>query len=334
MATLDDSYQDTIQYLEALLRETVGLWDPGWVSFNWRGYTFDHVQRVRGLALTLAERESADKLVVELAALLHDITKPFDGDYVVDQSGARIVDARGYWQNEIREPVRRNVVTDLYERLGLRGTLHNESGAIVARALLVARGAASEICERVATTIRDHLKPRADAPIESLCLYDADCIDANIGLPAFVRNIYINLHFYDRRRAPESPSLDQVLAEGPLRFVQPYVEDNLTRWARGKRADFVPRLFTASARGLSETRLDRLDASFADLAREVHADYDHNASHGRLSILMHYIARRHGDPSIADETASLAAAWQQHDGVTPEARALLARIQREMAGVE
>jgi len=324
--------QDTIQYIDNLLLETVALWDPGWVSFNWRGYTYDHVQRVRSLALTLCERESGDAVVVELAALLHDITKPFDGDYFVDENGKRIVDERGYWQSEVRRPQRSNIVTEMYGALGLRGMLHNESGAIVAQRLLAERGIAPDVCERVATTIRDHLKPDADAPIESQCLYDADCIDANIGLPAFVRNIYINLHFHDIRKAPDAPTLDQKLNTGPLGFVRPYVEDNLTRWAKGKRADFIPRLFTESARALSMQRLDRLDASFADLAQEVNDDYPYHAQHGRLSILMHYIAQRHGDPSIATETDRLADRWQAQDGVSSEARDLLSRIQKEMAG--
>ena len=42
---------------------------------------------------------------------------------------------------------------------------------------------------------------------------DADTIDANVGLPAFVRNIYINLHFYDQRKAPEAPPIAQVLQD-------------------------------------------------------------------------------------------------------------------------
>ena len=47
----------------------------------------------------------------------------------------------------------------------------------------------AELVSRVALTIRQHLRPPEDAPLESGCLYDADTIDANIGLPAFVRLI-------------------------------------------------------------------------------------------------------------------------------------------------
>lgn len=37
------------------------------------GHGFDHVERVRQLALKLAEREGGDRQVIELAALLHDV---------------------------------------------------------------------------------------------------------------------------------------------------------------------------------------------------------------------------------------------------------------------
>ena len=185
--------------LDTLVKETFALWDPGWVTFNWRNYTYDHTQRVRGLAMNLCTQEGGNQLVVELSALLHDITKPYDGEYVVDNEGKRVVDADGYWRNVMRPPQRQNEVTELYDSLQLANKLHNDSGADIAYALLCRRGLDQPLCARVAQTIRDHLRPAEDAPIESRCLYDADTIDANIGLPAFVRNIYINLHFYETR---------------------------------------------------------------------------------------------------------------------------------------
>ena len=41
-------YSETIACLDELVKETYALWEPGWVTFNWRGYTYDHVRRVRG----------------------------------------------------------------------------------------------------------------------------------------------------------------------------------------------------------------------------------------------------------------------------------------------
>lgn len=322
-------YHTLVRSLDELLRETFLLWDPGWVTFNWRGYTYDHTQRVRGLAVTLCCCEGGDETVTELAALLHDISKPYDGAYIVDVEGKRIVDERGYWKNEPRLPVRSNAVTRLYDELGLAGKLHNESGAILATHVLRARGVDDTTCERVARTIRDHLRPPEGRTLESACLYDADTIDANIGLPAFVRNIYINLHFHDARKRPETPPLDALLRDHPMGFLEPYVLDNLPRWVGGKRRDFVPRLLTGSARALSMARLERLERVFADLAQEVR-DQDNGQS--RLDVVRHFVQHRE-DPSISAEAESLANRLSR-EGAPSDGRRLVEQIQRELAGLE
>ena len=100
-------YERLLDALDQLLIETFGLWDPGWVTFNWRAYTYDHTQRVTGLAVTLCEREGGDCQVTRLAALLHDITKPYDGEYVVGPDGKRLLDERGFWYNQVQETYRR-----------------------------------------------------------------------------------------------------------------------------------------------------------------------------------------------------------------------------------
>jgi putative nucleotidyltransferase with HDIG domain len=321
-------FGELLNDLETLVRETNGLWDEGWVTFNWRNYTFDHVQRVRRLALTLCRREGGDPVVTELAALLHDITKPYDGEYLLDAQGKRAVDARGLWMNVSRPPARHNHVTELYDQLGLTGQLHNESGAVIAEHLLRERGLPEPTRARVAEAIRDHLRPPEGAPIESQCLSDADSIDANIGLPAFVRNICINLHFFDQRKAPEAPPIAAVLAESPFGFLRPYITDNLPKWAAGKRRDFIAPLLTPSSRALSEARMDRLEQALALLAEEV--AQEENGHRRCLDVVLHYMTHQ-DDPSIAAETAYLAKAWNGSE--TPAAvRAFIAHIQREMSG--
>lgn len=62
--------------LEAAVRDRLAEWPPQWEGFHWPGYTYEHTQRVRALARTLAQAEGADRVVVDLAALLHDIAKP------------------------------------------------------------------------------------------------------------------------------------------------------------------------------------------------------------------------------------------------------------------
>jgi len=315
--------------LESLVKETYQLWPPGWVTFNWRGYTFDHVQRVRALAIRLAREENADPEVVEVAALLHDITKPYDGEYVTYHNGRRITDERGLWLNRIRRPDGSNTVTELYDSLRLEGLLHNESGAQVARHLLLSMGASRTFADRVAETILDHLRPDSNAPIESHCLYDADTIDANIGLPAFVRNIYIRLHFYDRRRSPDQATLNELLRRGPRAYLSLYISDDLEKWVEGKRRDFTPRLFTSSARALAQRRLTRLQAHIYHMRQEL-VTYPQDGTIACLDLVWHFVQNR-DDPSIAREAEQLAERWRYRE-VRPCAQTLLQDLLCEMRG--
>jgi putative nucleotidyltransferase with HDIG domain len=322
-------HAELVRELMGLLKETFELWDPGWVTFNWRAYTYDHTQRVTGLAMTLCEREGGDTCVVELAALLHDITKAYDGEYLMGPDGKRLVDEHGLWHNEVRRPARSNRVTELYDRLGLGGTLHDESGAAIARQLLLDYGVDSAMCERVAETILHHLKPPEGAPIESACLYDADTIDANIGLPAFVRNIYIHHHYYDQRRASDAPSIATMLDERPLEYLVPYIRENLPQWAHSKRRDFVPRLFTASARQLGDQRIDRLLMHFDWLSEELNA-FAVQPDHTGIDVVVHYMTHT-DDPSVAGETRHLAEVWAQ-GGASSRTCAFISDIQQEISG--
>jgi len=316
--------------LDQLLRQTYSLWEPGWITFTWRAYTYDHVQRVRGLALTLCESEGGDSVVTELAAYLHDITKLYDGEIIVDRDGHRMVDEDGLWHNHFRPPAGHNRVTELYERLGLAGSLHSESGAAIARHLLPEYGIDDTTSGLVAQVIRDHLRPPTDAPIESLCLYDADTIDANIGMPSFVRNIYIHLHFYDVRRDPAAPTIADVMRTDPMSYLHPYVTERLPTWAAGKRRDFIPRLRTKAGRVLALRRIKRLERLLACLAQELDR-LDALGRGGCLPAVVHFMTHT-DDPSIAKETAFLANGWLKE--ATPEARWFIENLQAEMAGMK
>ncbi len=322
--------QTLMTELETLVAQTYLLWEPGWVTFNWREYTWDHVQRVRALAHTFAQREEADTDVVSLAALLHDVTKSYDGEYVTDAFGQRVVDANGQWHNVARAPVGANEVTRLYAELALTGTLHNVSGARVAQALLQRRNVPLERLSSVTAAIEEHLSPPDNAGAESLCLYDADTIDANIGLPAFVRNIYIHVHFFGERN-PTARPLAQTLLDAPLDYLDPYVREKLRPWSHGKLRDFVPRLRTASGRELALARLQRLDEMFDALLRELD-DPAPNLASGRLAVLLHYM-RHHERASIAAETGALQQ-WATLNGACDGARSLVRAIANESAGLE
>ena len=137
---LSETDVQALQALDALVRETHLLWDEEWVGFSWRNYTYEHMQRVRGLARTLGRAEGADERVVEYAATLHDVTKSYDGEIIVGADGKRVLDEQGFWKNATLLPRRTNKVTALYDQLVLGGTLHNISGGRVASALLEEAG--------------------------------------------------------------------------------------------------------------------------------------------------------------------------------------------------
>lgn len=316
--------------LNNLLRETYGLWPPGWVNFNWRGYTYDHVQRVTSLALTLCRGEGGAPRVVELASLLHDVTKPYDGEYVQDGTGKRVVDADGYWRVKTRRPIRHNEVTDIYDRLELAGKPHNLSGARVALEVLRKRRVDETLAEAVARTIRDHLLPPDSPPVESLCLYDADIIDANIGLPAFVRNIYIRLHRHDLQQQHNTMPTSLPLDDAQIAYLGTYVRETVPQWANGKRRDFLGRLTTQTGRTLAQERLDSLDSILEEMRAELQHT-DSACTRGTLAVVLHYMTHRQ-DPSIAAETDRLRDTWLATGQPTPQARRLVLEIEDQIHG--
>ncbi len=315
--------------LEALVEETYQLWDEEWVGFSWRNYTFDHVQRVRALARTLCAREGGDVRVVDYAGLLHDITKSYDGEIVV-RNGQRVLDEQGFWRNELLLPARRNEVTDLYDRLGLAGTLHNVSGARVADALLEERGLPAGFRARVAEAIRAHLKADATSSVEGRCLYDADTIDANIGFPAFYRNIQISLHREERQFAQRGESLDEYLRDRLPEYLGPYLREKVPGWITGKHHDFVAKMTTEAGRQVALARIGRLSRAVEAAAAELD-DYASEVGRGRLGVIRHFMLNRR-NPALSRELVYLSNHWQHEAERTAGAAEFVAFARAEAAG--
>ena len=120
--------QEILDRLNELVKETFLLWDEDWVDFSWRYYYFEHTQRVRALSLEIGRHEDADLRKLEYAAILHDITKRYDGKILRDSQGRRILDENGLWRNELLMPKRENIVTKLYREFDQFHKLHNVSG--------------------------------------------------------------------------------------------------------------------------------------------------------------------------------------------------------------
>lgn len=107
-------------------------------------HDFDHVQRVTRLAERIAVAENADRTVVRLAALLHDL--PVVADDAGDQRAA-----------------------------------HHLRAAERARHLLRERGVAETLIEQVVHCIEAHRyrdRTAQPATLEARCLYDADKLDS------------------------------------------------------------------------------------------------------------------------------------------------------------
>ena len=195
---LDD--QAVLKELAELVKETFLLWDEVWVGFSWKHYFFDHTQRVRALSLEIGRREGADLRKLEYASLLHDITKRYDGNILRDNQGKRVLDENGFWRNELLMPKRENLVTRLYREHNQLHELHNLSGALIAKEILESYGFSQDFSTSVSSIIEGHLKPdplEGEALpniLERKILYEADTIDANLGLIAFYRNIQIHTH--------------------------------------------------------------------------------------------------------------------------------------------
>ncbi|MBX6771342.1 MAG: HD domain-containing protein [Chloroflexi bacterium] len=327
---LTERDREVLTELEALVRETYQLWDEVWVGFSWRNYTFDHVMRVRSLARSIGAREGADLRILEFAATLHDITKSYDGEILV-RDGQRVLDADGFWVNQKLPPARQNRVTLLYERLGLAETVHHYSGSQVATALLRDYGYDEAFCAAVREVILAHLKPRPTSTPTALSLYDADTIDANIGLPAFYRNIRITIHRMEQEYEHRGESFDTFLENGLREFLTEYLGKRIPAWIEGKRKDFLERLTTPTGRMIAAERLARLTEEVTAMTAEL-AHPDHALACGRLAIIRRFIHNRF-NPSLTEEITKLGQHWVQEASATTGARELLARFEAEIAGV-
>ena len=285
------------EILWSLARDTFELWSHKRVGFSWRNYYLEHTIRVRNLCLALAERESADADALDIAAILHDITKRFDGPFLTGSDGKRIVDRNGFWLSEPLLPNRgeANIVTRLYHFLDEYGRPHSESGADIARIVLLLAGLPEDLTQKASEIVRAHVQaPDRDGSgshltPEQQILCDADMLDSNLGLVAFYRNVQIHIH----RRIEETGSAD----------LRAYVE-YVPRWLGGKDA-FLPRIHTDTARALAEERLARCHEHHGLMIAELD-DYDVCERFGLLGVFSFFISTV-ADPDFFQELRHLEA---------------------------
>ncbi|HBO64830.1 TPA: metal-dependent phosphohydrolase [Candidatus Saccharibacteria bacterium] len=79
------------------------------------GHGMDHVMRVHGLAMKFAEKENADKNIVELAALLHDVD-----DYKIfgQESARHLTNANRILDQLGADPMTKRAVVNIIQTMG------------------------------------------------------------------------------------------------------------------------------------------------------------------------------------------------------------------------
>ena len=300
-----------LRELEELVKETFLLWDEKRVGFSWRHYYFNHTQRVRMLSLSIGRNEGADLRKLEYAALLHDITKRYDGSFLTDKNGKRVVDEDGFWRNEVLppNPSKSNIVTQLYEEYDQAYKLHNVSGALIAGMILRRYGFPDDFCDGVSSIILTHLKPSESSAekmrtfnsnLEGRILYETDTIDSNLGLVAFFRNI--GIHTYNMVRRAGKADLKQ------------YIE-GIPRWLDMKE-DFLPRMQTDTGRKIGEARQKRNWEIWSQIAQEKE-DFELNETYGILGIVKYFMSCCE-DPNLQEQMAYVKDEW------VPERKRMLA----------
>jgi len=292
--------------VERVVVDTFSQWDVVRVGFSWRKYYLDHTLQVLNLATRMGRELGADVEQLRYAAILHDVSKRYDGAVRKDSEGHNIVDSEGFWLNETMPPSRQNWVTQLYDRLGLHGAIHHVSGAILTDRILREFGHDDGFIRPVSKIVAGHLKGKVPPDVfderyrepEVRILYDADTIDPNVGLTAFYRNIQINAGYQ--------------LASGEPLDLRAYVA-KLPRWMEFKES-FRDQMLTDRGREVCVERLQRCQLVFRQLQDEF-ADEVVNRKYGLLGVLEHLFTEA-DDPSIRRHAAMLQQQWlPQREGL-------------------
>lgn len=290
---------DTYNEIERVVVDTFSQWDVVRVGFSWRKYYLDHTLQVLNLALRMARELDADTEQLRYAVILHDVSKRYDGAILKDNEGRNRLDPEGFWLNETVLPDRQNWVTQLYERLELRGTIHHYSGAVLTDRILREFGHGDRFIRPVAKIVAGHLKGKVPPEVfderyrepEVRILYDADTIDPNVGLMAFYRNIQINAGY--------------ALKSGEPVDLRAYVE-KLPRWIDMKES-FREQMLTERGREICDDRQLRMKQLLRTLQAELEEE-PINRKYGLLGVIGHLFTNAE-DPSIREHVVTLREQW-------------------------
>lgn len=286
-----------LQELTQLAHDTFSLWRERWVGFSWHNYYFNHTQRVQALSRTIGVNEGANLIALDFAAILHDITKRYDGEIILDSKGQRALDTNGFWHNELLLPQKENIITSLYREYNLFHTLHNHSGAVVAQHLLETYDLDPAFCNLISAIIESHLKPDYESDqdehyLEKQILYEADTLDSNIGLTAFYRNIQIRTH--------------HSIKNGGYADLSEYIP-TIESWIARKR-NFMEKIITATGVAIAEIRLQQMNLVYSQILDDYRNHFETSRRYGLLGI-MQYFMDHNSDPNLTTELSYLQSHW-------------------------
>jgi len=128
--------------------------------------------------------------------------------------------------------------------------------------------------------------------LEKRILYEADTIDANIGLPAFYRNVQIRTHY--------------ARAEKGRSDLEEYVS-HIEPWIDGKTF-FLDKIETKAGKHLARRRLNRMKKISRQITKEPDEDFRLGSTYGLLGIIREFMDHNQ-DPDLQDEMIFLTNSW-------------------------
>jgi len=171
------------------------------------------------------------------------------------------------------------------------------SGAFVAKKILESHGFKADFCNSVSSIIVSHLKPDSFNKdsldiIEKKILYEADTIDANIGLIAFYRNIQIHTHY--------------MLAEKGKVDFQQYIK-RLEPWIQ-RNVSIIEKMMTKTGIQIAMQRRKKMKDLTSRLKKELENNFFKSLEYGVFGIIKLFIDNN-SEPNLNEEMHYLFNEW-------------------------
>jgi len=203
-----------------------------------------------------------------------------------------VIDKNGFWHNELLLPKRENLVSKLYKKFNQFHTLHNVSGALISKKILESYGLSSNFCDSVSSIIESHLKSDTSNNLEEKLLYEADTMDANLGLIAFYRNIQINTHFAKIKNS-------KVDLRKYVSRIEPWINRTIS---------FMKNMNTESGTRIANKRYKRMKDFSSNVIEEFKHNFTESVKYGLLGIIKGFMDQN-DDPNLHEDIKYFLTGW-------------------------